>query len=176
MARDKNLKKPEGLCQKLHNAVTNPFRARIRRTSHHQPDQGSISNKKPASGNTPIVPVRAEFEPRTEREVEIVGRREKIAKSYTEKEKLSQWKNGDDLLHEKKFSGYVGKVNDSRVTRTASSVGRGGGGGGGGGGGRETSLMKDSLNDRIANYINRAKIRMRKTTSIGDDDRSSSLK
>ncbi|KAL6499501.1 hypothetical protein OROGR_027411 [Orobanche gracilis] len=159
MAHDKNLKKPEGLCQKLHNAVMNPFRARIRRTSQ----------------NTPPMPVRAEFEPPTE--VEIVGRREEIAKSYTKKEKLSQPKNGDDLLHEKNFSGCVGKVKD-KVTKTASSVG---GSGGGGGGGRETSLMRDSFNDRITNYINHGKIRMRKTTSIGDDDdddddRSSSLK
>ncbi|GFP82013.1 hypothetical protein PHJA_000344600 [Phtheirospermum japonicum] len=118
-----------------------------------------------------MIPV--EFEPHAshvpkqviaERDVVIVKSR-KLSKSSPKKGKNSQPEFDD----ENKFSDYISKVKD-RMMKTASNVS-----GGGGVTGVETSPIRDSFNDNVANYINRAKIKVRKTTSVGDD-KSFSLK
>ncbi|KAI3460853.1 hypothetical protein Pfo_017516 [Paulownia fortunei] len=73
-------------------------------------------------------------------------------------------KKDDDAMHEVKFSDYISKVKE-RMLKTASNVGGGGG----------TSPKKDSFDDKVTNYINYAKIKLRTTTSIGDE-KSVSLK
>lgn len=68
--------------------------------------------------------------------------------------------------HEGKFSDYISKFKQ-RMMKTASHVGRGGGGGGGSGGGN--SARKDSFNDKVSNYIDKTKMKIRTTTNVGDD-------
>ncbi|KAL1550206.1 hypothetical protein AAHA92_18204 [Salvia divinorum] len=182
-------KKSAGLCERIHNAVS-PFRPRIPRISD-QPrapisviaDKSSVQNTSPQSK---IIPVEfrhsaAHFSPQNSNngggEIAII-RGHKFAKSVSGKEKhapppppphhvhFGKTKD-EDHHHEGKFTDYITKFKN-RMVKTASHIG-GDGGGGGGGGGNSKSTRRDSFNDKVSNYIDQAKIKIRTTTDVGID-------
>ncbi|KAL3649089.1 hypothetical protein CASFOL_005492 [Castilleja foliolosa] len=153
MAQNNTTKESESFCQKIHNAV-GPFGARIFRLSYQPP--GSPVRILHQPSHSKMIPV--EFESHasgqvvTERDVVIVRSR-KLSKPSPKKGKTFE----SELNDENKFSDYISKVKD-RMLKTASNVN-----------GVETSAIRDSFDDRVTDYIKRAKIKVRKNTSVGDD-------
>lgn len=73
-------------------------------------------------------------------------------------------KKDEDHQHEGRFSDYISKFKN-RMIKTASNAGNGGAGGGVGGGGG--SAKRDSFNEKVTSYIDRAKLKIRTTTNVG---------
>ncbi|KAL8513520.1 hypothetical protein ACS0TY_012838 [Phlomoides rotata] len=73
----------------------------------------------------------------------------------------------DSIHHEGKFSDYISKTKN-RMMRTVSTVSGGGGSSSRSGGGGGISSRRDSFNDKVTNYINRAKIKIRTTSNVVD--------
>ncbi|KAL8522878.1 hypothetical protein ACS0TY_013000 [Phlomoides rotata] len=73
----------------------------------------------------------------------------------------------DSIHHEGKFSDHISKTKN-RMMRTVSTVSGGGGSSSRSGDGRGISSRRDSFNDKVTNYINRAKIKIRTTSNVVD--------
>ncbi|KAJ8535709.1 hypothetical protein K7X08_023429 [Anisodus acutangulus] len=84
-----------------------------------------------------------------------------------QKQEIKGKKSDDNSNNDKYFSGYIDRVkNKMRTTISSVGVVDGGGGGDGGSVTRKVATRRDSLNDRISHYINRAKLKIRTTTIV----------
>lgn len=200
MAETNSSKKSEGLCEKIHNAVS-PFRPRVRRISDQPRRPISIATDNNAPQTKPVrvlhqsktIPVDFRHFPAhdsgkesDEKDIGIV-RGQRFTKSSSGKEELvlaphhvhfaKAGSKKDDDRNSGRFSDYISKFKN-RMMKTASDVsgggasGGGGGGGGGGNGGGVTSTRRDSFNDKVTSYIDRAKIKIRTTTNVGADQKN----
>lgn len=191
MAEINSSKKSEGLCEKIHNAVS-PFRPRIRRISVQPQGSISIAGDK---NSTQTKPARVLHQSKTipvefrhfsaqdskkesdEKEISIV-RGQKFVKSTSKKPEpvplphhvhfatMASSKKDEDR-NSGKFSDYISKFKN-RMLKTASDV-SGGSGDSSVGGGGGNSIRRDSFNDKVTSYIDRAKIKIRTTTNVGAD-------
>lgn len=158
MAQNKNSKKSQGICKKIRNITLSPFISR---------NKSSIT----ISQNIPIdynhFSSQNSKKLMREKENNLGNEREKvIGISSSSNAGLAKANDDDDSInHEGKFSDYINKTKN-RLMKTLSTVGGGGGDGGGGGGG--ISSRRDSFNDKVTNYINRAKIKIRTTSNVVD--------
>ncbi|KAL9142826.1 hypothetical protein ABFS82_14G196700 [Erythranthe guttata] len=183
MAQNSKQRKSEGLCQKIYNAVS-PLRSKNRRIEN-PPKIISSPQSKPVHithqpSLTKMIPV--EYEPPSAgkkksnggkqghdfagREILIVNGGKRIAKEKSvnhgsfAKARSEKKDNDDDDVHEGKFSDYINKVKN-RMMKSYSNVN-------GGGGGVGNFSRRDSFNDKVVNYINQAKVKIRTTsTNIG---------
>ncbi|KAL7126567.1 hypothetical protein ABFS83_14G196800 [Erythranthe nasuta] len=178
MAQNSKQRKSEGLCQRFYNAVS-PLRSKNRRIEN--PPKIILSpQSKPVHithqpSLTKMIPV--EYEPASAhvsayaqsagREILIVNGGKKMAKekpvkygSFAQARSEKKDNDDDDDGHERKFSDYINKVKN-RMMKSYSNVN-------GGGGGVGNFSRRDSFNDKVVNYINQAKVKIRTTsTNIG---------
>lgn len=147
MAQIKNSRKSEGLCEKIHNAVS-PFRSRNRRISHESSlnkmipvefNHLSAENTKKLVALSPAVQSAGQEKTKVskvqefdDREILIIRGQKFSKNSAPEKdEKLAlkharfgnRFYKDDELVHEGKFSEYISKVKN-RMMKTASHVER----------------------------------------------------
>ncbi|KAL8028997.1 hypothetical protein ABFX02_14G199600 [Erythranthe guttata] len=189
MAHNSKQRKSEGLCQKIYNAVS-PLRSKNRRIENLPKIIISPPQTKPVHithqpSLTKMIPV--EYEPTSAhisagkkksnggkqghdfvgREILIVNGGKKMAKekpvkygSFAKARSEKRDNDDDDDGHEGKFSDYINKVKN-RMMKSYSNVN-------GGGGGVGNFSRRDSFNDKVVNYINQAKVKIRTTsTNIG---------
>lgn len=196
---DQTKKSELGLCEKIHNAVSpfRSRIRRISAPISVTGGKSSVRNSSPQTKLHQSKKIPIEFrhsaphfsaqnskKESDEGEIAInIIRGQKFAKSAPGKEqvetaeqlpppphvhfaKARSKKDEDDhhsVHHEGKFSDYISKVKN-RMMKTASHVGGGGSGGGGG-----NSTRRDSFNDKVSNYIDQAKMKIRTTTNVGID-------
>ncbi|XP_019197354.1 PREDICTED: uncharacterized protein LOC109191223 [Ipomoea nil] len=67
--------------------------------------------------------------------------------------------------HEAHFSDYITRVR-ARISRSLTHAG--GGGEGGGNERKATAVRRDSFNDKVSNYIHRARLSIRATSNVGE--------
>ncbi|KAG8370699.1 hypothetical protein BUALT_Bualt13G0010500 [Buddleja alternifolia] len=152
MAQNKNSKNSDGMCKKIYNAIT-PFRSTARRVSRQNNENPT---KIPSPQISKMIPIEA---PSKSKKMEDLGEHKEIVIANSQKV-ANKYKKDDD------FSNYIRKVK-SRMIKTASNIG----------GGDRTATKRDSFNDKVTNYIDHSKMKIRTTTtSVGHIEKNVSFK